>query len=441
MKRSIGLSLMAALLAAACGGTAATAPPTATGTTTTPSPTTGDTGKAVIIEFLSSQPEEVWGASLAEITAEFALTHPGSSFKTTFIPLEQMEQQVALLSAQNALPALYNTGAEQKETMKQLAAKGEVLDLEAAFREQGVLDRLSPVAVDLVKSFYDGNFWGLPLELNIEGIWYNKKLFADNNLQPPTTWDELLAVSESFKAKGIQPLATAGKNGWPATRLIGNYLFRSLGPDAIARAVRGEAKLTDPEYVAGAQAIADLGAKGYFGPAVSDLDYDSAQDLFLQGKAAMFYMGSWALRAFSNPDINKIGEDAIGFVAFPAVAGGTGSVDQIPMNVGTMTAVNAKHFTPEFGEWLALVAKRYAATSFKNQGTITGFLFDSPPAAMPPATRTVVETIEKAKGTVTWFEQALPAEAGRFAGENIVPLITGQLTAAQYMAAIQEALR
>jgi raffinose/stachyose/melibiose transport system substrate-binding protein len=438
MKRSMVLTLMLALVAAACGGTASSPQPTAPGSQPAP---TDAAGKPVVIEFLSSQPEEVWGTSLAEITAEFALTHPGSSFKTTFIPLEQMEQQVALLSSQNALPALYNTGAEQKETMKQLAAKGEVLDLEAAFREQGVLDRLSPVAVDLVKSFYDGNFWGLPLELNIEGIWYNKKLFADSNLQPPTTWDELLAVSESFKAKGIQPLATAGKNGWPATRLVGNYLFRSLGPDAIARAVRGEAKLTDPAYVAGAQAIADLGAKGYFGPAVSDLDYDSAQDLFLQGKAAMFYMGSWALRAFSNPEVNKIGEDAIGFVPFPAVAGGTGSVDQIPMNVGTMTAVNAKFYTPEFGEWLALVAKRYAATSYKNQGTITGFLFDSPPAAMPPATRTVVETIETAKGTVTWFEQALPAEAGRLAGENIVPLITGQLTAQQYMAAIQEVLR
>jgi raffinose/stachyose/melibiose transport system substrate-binding protein len=106
-----------------------------------------------------------------------------------------------------------------------------------------------------------------------------------------------------------------------------------------------------------------------------------------------------------------------------------------------MTAVNAKHYTPEFGEWLGLVAKRYAATSFKNQGTITGFLFDSPPAGMPPATRTVVEAIETAKGTVTWFEQALNPEAGRLAGENIVPLITGQLTAQDYMTALEEGLR
>ena len=57
----------------------------------------------------------------------------------------------------------------------------------------------------------------------------------------------------------------------------------------------GQAKLTDPAYVAAAQKVADLGSKGYFGKGVASLDYGPAEDLFLQGKAAMFYMGSWVL--------------------------------------------------------------------------------------------------------------------------------------------------
>ena len=55
----------------------------------------------------------------------------------------------------------------------------------------------------------------------------------------------------------------------------------------------GKAKLTDPEYVKAAQAVADLGAKGYFGKGSATMDYSTAEQVFLQGKAAMFYMGWW----------------------------------------------------------------------------------------------------------------------------------------------------
>ena len=36
----------------------------------------------------------------------------------------------------------------------------------------------------------------LPVELNIEGFWYNKKIFADNGIAVPTTWDEVLKIAE-----------------------------------------------------------------------------------------------------------------------------------------------------------------------------------------------------------------------------------------------------
>ena len=92
----------------------------------------------------------------------------------------------------------------------------------------------------------------------------------------------------------------------------------------------GDAKLTDPEYVAAAQAVADLGTAGYFGQGVGSIDYDTAFNTFLTGKAAFFYMGSWALANFADEKANQIGSDNIGFLPFPNVTGGKGDASQTP---------------------------------------------------------------------------------------------------------------
>src|SRR5205823_4339159 len=157
----------------------------------------------------------------------------------------------------------------------------------------------------------------------------------------PTSWDQMVADAAKLQAKGIQPFAASGIQGWPLTRLIGNLIFSSVGPNALVNVKNGKAKLTDPEYVAAAQKIADLGAKGYFGANVTSLDYDSATNEFLTGKSAMIYMGSWLLGNI-NSDADKIGADNVGFFKFPAVDGGKGSIDQYPSNVGLPATFSKK---------------------------------------------------------------------------------------------------
>lgn len=44
-------------------------------------------------------------------------------------------------------------------------------------------------------SYPDGNFYSLPLNKSTEVLYYNKTFFEANNLEVPTTWDELAAVS------------------------------------------------------------------------------------------------------------------------------------------------------------------------------------------------------------------------------------------------------
>ncbi|WP_030326109.1 extracellular solute-binding protein [Streptomyces sp. NRRL B-3229] len=355
--------------------------------------------------------------------------------KTQTLPIGNVDQKVQLLAGQNALPVQFAAGGTPQLT-KTLDKAGQVLDLEKTLKDLGVWDDLQPAAIKTVENLY-GKFNVMPYQFNIEGIWYNKKLFADQHVATPTTYDQLVAAAAKFKGAGVTPFAADGKDGWPLTRLISGYLYRELGPDALQAVADGKAKLTDPAYVKAAQAVADLGKAGYFGQGVGSIDYDTATQQFLTGKAAMFYMGSWALGDFNDKTKNKIGADNVGFMPFPTVAGGKGSADQIPANVGLPVAVSAKSYDAKVGDWLTCITKNYGAASLKDQGTVSGFKPNGDTGTLPPLTQTVQDTISKTTTSTLWFEALFNTKATETSQTNAAPLVTGSLSARDFMQKVQ----
>jgi raffinose/stachyose/melibiose transport system substrate-binding protein len=392
------------------------------------------------IEFLSvQQANQGWPLILSTLTSQYAGTHPGTTFKVDFVAQPtQLIQQIQLLAGQGALPVLYNTPSN--DLMASLSKDGELLDIGTTFQQLGVYDQLVPAAVSIANKIYGSPLAILPFELNMEGFWYNKQIFARNGIQPPDNWDQLVQIAANLQGKGIQPFTASGTQGWPITRLIGNYLYRKYGPDALLNVKNGQARLTDPGYVEAAQAVANLGKQGYFGKGVATLDYQPAEDLFLQGKAAMFYMGSWALRDYTNPSVNKIGEDNIGYFPFPNVVGGTGSADQIAMNDGQTTSVNKAKYNSAVGGWLAYVAKNYGDLALQKEGAVTGFVVHNKPATLDPLTSLVIDQIAKVSQPVLWFEALFSQKATNISQEDAAPLLTGAMSPANFMAAVQQAL-
>ncbi len=398
---------------------------------------TNSNGSAAI-EFLSVQQAGTgWPLVLSTITDEYAKTHSGTTFKVNFAGQTDLNQKVQLLAGQGALPILYNS--PPADLMAQLVKNGEGLDIESTFQQLGVLQELQPVAVTLLKKVFNGQLVALPFELNIEGFWYNKQIFTQNGFQPPDTWDALLQIAANLQQKGIQSFSASGKQGWPITRLIGNYLFRKLGPSALDSVKSGQAKLTDPAYVEAAQVVANLGKQGYFGKGVATIDYDPSIDIFLQGKAAMLYMGSWELRDFNNPSRNKIGANNIGFFPFPNVVGGMGSSTQTPMNAGQPTSVNKQKYNATIGQWLAFMAKNYGDVALQKEGAVTGFVVHNPPANLDVLTSLVENQIKQVSQPVLWFEAQFSTKATNISQQDAALLATGATSPSNFMAAVQQA--
>lgn len=346
-----------------------------------------------------------------------------------------MDQRIQLLASQDQLPTFFQIGTPSQ--IIDLHNAGYIADLEPVLTELGVLDRLSPFSVDVIKGLYGGKLLGLPLEVAVEGFWYNKAIFAENGIEPPTTWDELAAAAEKLKAAGVQPMTVAGKSGWPVTRLIAGYLHRDLGPDALRAVANGEAKFSDPAYVKAAEVISDFAAKGYFGEAPAALDYGPAQDLFLQGKAAMYYMGSWTISDFNNAEVNKIGAENVGWFPIPAVDGGKGDVGQTPANVGLPMAVNAKTLTPEVKAFLKYLVENYGTVAMRDLNIITGFQTDA-----KSSSPLVAETADRIAGMTTfipWFEALQSPKGTQSSQAGATSLVSGDLSAQQFMEQVQAA--
>jgi raffinose/stachyose/melibiose transport system substrate-binding protein len=352
------------------------------------------------------------------------------------IPQAELDAQIQLLATQDGLPPMFSAGGNPAEGAK-LWEAGYLLDLDKALTDLGVRDKVAEGAVSTIEKLYGGAFNFLPFQYNIEGIFYNKAVFEENGWEVPETWDDLLTVAAEAQDAGLTPFAASGEQGWPLTRLVSGYLFRSLGPDALQKVADGEAKLTDPEYVEAAAAIADLGAQGYFGDNVASLDYDAASNEFLTGKAAMIYMGSWLLGNI-NGDGNEIGADNVGFFKFPAVEGGAGSIDEYPSNVGLPATFGAKTYTEGVGEWLECITANYGNEALK-QGQITGFIADEP-ADLPVISQTIADEIATATDSVLWFEALFNAKASSISSTNAALLVTGQITPEEFMTLVQDAL-
>src|SRR5258708_28025026 len=110
----------------------------------------------------------------------------------------------------------------------------------------------------------------------------------------------------------------------------------------------------------------------------------------------MFYMGSWELRDYASPSVNKIGANNVGFFPFPNVTGGVGSSDQTPMNAGQPTSVNKAKYNATIGQWLANMAKNYGDVALQTEGAIRGFVRHKKPPTPAPLTSFVLHPISAA---------------------------------------------
>lgn len=166
------------------------------------------------------------------------------------------------------------------------------------------LDNIDPAALLASTGVEDGLVYGVPFATQQLVMWYNVGIFDELGLQPPTTWDEYLALNEALAGADYVPIAVGGADAWTLTIVHSVLGTATFGGDALGESIlAGDTDFADPAFVDSLQVVSDL--QQYMPGSVTGVAYTEAQSLFLSGQAATFPSGSFEQSFFesSNPDL------------------------------------------------------------------------------------------------------------------------------------------
>jgi glucose/mannose transport system substrate-binding protein len=186
----------------------------------------------------------------------------------------------------------FNTGKQFDE----LVANGLLRNLDDLASEGHWQDVLPKAIIGAITR--DGGIYAVPVNIHGQNwLWYNTKVFADAGLEPPATYDALVAVGPQLKDAGVIPLAQGGQP-WQERLLFNAILLAQAGPEIYRAVLSGE----DPDAVRSdgfRRAAETFGAlRGLVDEGSPGRNWNDATNMVITGQAAMQVMGDWAKGEF-----------------------------------------------------------------------------------------------------------------------------------------------
>ena len=293
---------------------------------------------------------------------------------------------------------------------------------------QSWVGELIPVAMQPYT--IDGKVYGIPWDLGMVGIWYNKDLFAKAGITTlPTTWTELLAAVDKLKTAKVTPIALAGSEKWPGHFWWSYLAIRIAGVDALKQAMDSK-NFENPDFVAAGQRLKELVDMAPFQKGFLSAPYgspDGQAAIVGNGRAAMELMGQWAPAVQKDNSKGKKGlGDKLGFFTFPTVDGGKGKpTDVFGGGNGFAIGRNAPPATVDFLKFFLSAANQRRAAG-------TGALLPTNKAAQDgvkdPNAMAVAQALSAATGFQLYLDQAFPPAVGGQVNDSVAGLIAGSKT-------------
>jgi len=167
------------------------------------------------------------------------------------------------------------------------------------------LDKVFPAdLLTLLK--YKGHYWGVPVNIHRSNVlWYDKSIFADAGLEPPTTWDEFWAVADALQAKGVVPLAMGTSGGWEAGHVFEDVLAGTCGAEKYNGLWDGTVPWTDGCVTQSLENFKRM--LTYVNTDHPALSWDGGGHYLIDNKGAMMIMGDWANGWFQSMDYTDYG--------------------------------------------------------------------------------------------------------------------------------------
>lgn len=262
--------------------------------------------------------DEALAEKYSNITLEWECVDWGNDFQP------KMQQYM-----QSGLPDIMIGKAQDVSTY---APQGVLGEIDSTYLDRGLDAARENVTID-------GKTYGLVYNAMYQGVYYNKAMFKENGWEIPKTLDDLQAIIDDCKEKGITPFASHMVDTWSIGNMSMQFAMNDVfnkTPDWGDKFRAGEVSFSDSEDMQNALNYNKLIYDNTFEDTFSTEQTDCDAKMVL-GDAAMKVSGSWSIQNFLDIDENF----DFGIFPFPNQTGDSKLIFE--PNITIMTSANTEH--------------------------------------------------------------------------------------------------
>jgi alpha-glucoside transport system substrate-binding protein len=220
-----------------------------------------------------------------------------------------------------------------------------------------------------------GKLYGVPAKANSKSvIWYKPQSFKKYHFKIPKTWNQLLAITKKYKAKGLVPWSVGAgpsQSQWTLTDWFENIYARTAGPAKYQRLFTGKLPFTDPSVANAARIMTQIinnkyvlnGVQGVLGQSF----VGGITDVFGTNPKAQLYFEGGFVGGIALQQVNtalKPGKTIASF-PWPTIKA---SLDH-PI-VGAADFAAAFKSSPEVTQFLKYISTKAAGTIWVSTGAV-----------------------------------------------------------------------
>lgn len=271
--------------------------------------------------------------------------------------------------------------------VKQIAPRGFLTDLS----DEPWTSRMGDSMTNLCS--YEGKVYGFPATLTVMPTFYNKSVFEKNGIQPPATWDELLAICDQLKQAGIAPMAL-GLADPAIIQMIPYALVASTvyvdQPNFAAELAAGKASFSESAgWHDALEKMMLLNERGYYTKNPLGRSFEQAMRMVASGEAAMFTFVSTAFSQMAS----YASADAFGSFVTPGV--NDPEKIRLPASPIDVFGINAEATDPEAAkEFIRFIAEPANVSKFAElAASLPGVSTEE--TVVPPVLEPVISYVEE----------------------------------------------
>ena len=333
---------------------------------------------------------------------EMETNHPNVTLNWEAFENESYKTKIKAAVSANEMPDIFFTWS--CAFLGDFVSAGKVQCLDEAYEKY---KNELPEAM-LKNTTFDGKHYGVPLTMNIVGLFANMDILKEAGYDEiPGTYEDFIKCCDALKAKGKIPFGCAGKETWCVTEYLESIIEKSAGAETLDAIFAGNESWNNQDVADSVDTFQKLIKDGYFDPSGIGLSNDEVKANFMAGKYAFYMNGTWNCADFA---ANEAFFPKVKVAEFPVIDSAKSQLGQLIGGPSDTLAVAASSKNAAIaGEYAAALGKLICKYGYLDGAGLPAWKVDYDDSKVNGLTKKVSEICAAAKAYVLFGDTAMSA--------------------------------